>query len=132
MQNRPDAVELLDAVRELLRDVTQVIRDDGLRFRVLIAANVLGIVERELTAADRPLLAELERLRTLLPEGETDSELVPLRQAIADLTRILAANIRSAPADSALLTVGSPVWEHIKQTLAEQLAVANPAFDTNL
>ena len=131
MQNRPDAVELLAAVRELLREVSQSIHDDGLRFRVLIAANVLSVVERELTTGDHSLIAELEQLHTLLPDVTLDPDLA-LRDEIAKLNRILAERVRQSPSDSPLVKVGAPAWEFAKQTLRDQLAVSNPSFDTEI
>ena len=49
MQDIPDKATLLASVRRFLKaDLAAGIADPGLRFRVLIAANLLGVVEREL------------------------------------------------------------------------------------
>ena len=45
---RPTARELLDAVRELLTDKVTTSSDAALAYEARVAANVLGIVEREL------------------------------------------------------------------------------------
>ncbi len=130
MQNRPTAAELLDAVRELLTgEIMPIIRDDGLRFKVLIAANVLSIVGRELDAGDEALNKEISRLSGLLPRAYIAPE-DPVRETIANLNYGLVKAIRKAPDDSPLLEVGGDAWEHVKQTLEDQLAVANPKFDT--
>lgn len=130
MQNRPSASELLDAVRELLTgEIMPTIRDDGLRFKALIAANVLSIVGRELDAGDELLNEEIGRLSGLLPRAYIAPE-DPVRETIANLNYALAKAIRKAPDDSPLLMVHGDAWEHVKQTLEDQLAVANPTFDT--
>lgn len=131
MQNRPTAAELLEAVRELLTaEIMPTIREDGLRFRVLIAANILAIVGRELTAGDEPLNEEISRLSGLLPRAYIAPE-DPAHDTILALNRQLAKAIRKAAADSPLLMVGGKAWEHIMDTLRDQLAVANPKFDTD-
>jgi len=131
MQNRPAATELLDTVRELLTsEIMPTIHDDSLRFKALIAANLLAIVGRELTAGDDPLNNQISRLSGLLPRAYIAPE-DPLSDTILALNYELAEAIRSAPADSPLLTVGGKAWAHLKETLRDQLAVANPKFDTD-
>ena len=48
MQNLPSARELLTAVREFLNNVAMPELSGRARFHARVAANVLGIVEREL------------------------------------------------------------------------------------
>jgi Domain of unknown function (DUF6285) len=131
MQNRPTATELLDAVRDLIaNEILPTITDDGLRFKALIAANLLAIVGRELSNSDPLIAAELKRLNSLLPDVDLDLTL-PASETILTMNRLLADQIRQAPADSDLITVGGPAWNHLKQTLKDQLSIAAPKFDTN-
>ena len=52
MQDRPHAAELAQAVREFIEtEVLPGIDDPRLRFRTLVAANGLGILEREIGRA---------------------------------------------------------------------------------
>jgi len=130
MQNRPTAAELLNTVRELIaNEILPTLQDDGLRFKALIAANLLAIVGRELTGGDPLIAAELDRLHRLLPAIELNASLSEA-ESVNALNRALADQIRHAPADSDLIAVGGPVWEHLKQTLRDQLAIAAPKFDT--
>ena len=123
MQNRPMAAELLDAVRELLStEVLPTIQDDGLRFKVLIAANVLAIVGRELTIGEPLRQAEFDRLAKLLPEILRDGV------DITTLNLQLVAAIRAIPAEKAAIAPGGDIWVHVKQTLHDQLVIANPKF----
>ncbi len=122
MQNRPTAAELLEAVRELLTgEISPLIQDSGVRFKALIAANVLSIVERELTLGDALQNAELARLRALFPDQLLSD--VPPREAIRLLNRELVAAIRGADTEPS-----DQVREHVKQTLIDQLKVSNPKF----
>jgi hypothetical protein len=122
MQDRPDKEVLLDAVASfLVQQVRPAIADAGLNFRVLIAANLAGIVATEIRTGDAQDLAENERLRALLPDlGAAGTR---------ELNRVLTDRIRSGAFDDAAI-VG--VTAHVKQTLMEKLAVTNPRFETML
>ena len=130
MQNRPTAAELLDTVRELLTtDILPTIQDDGLRFKVLIAANVLSIVGRELTAGEPLLREEFERLTRLLPDAAALIDVtVPIADQIAALNGQLVTLIREMPADATAIAPGGAIWAHARQTLRDQLTIANPKF----
>ena len=58
MQDRPTALELLAAVRSFLEDDLVTVLEGRRRFHALVAANVLGIVEREL--AGEAMLQDIE------------------------------------------------------------------------
>lgn len=130
MQNRPTAAELLEAVRELLAgELLPTIQDDGLRFRVLIAANVLAVVERELIFGDPLRHAEWSRLCELLGAEMLESVAdASTPNTVAALNIQLAATIRAEIDDSARIAPDGDLWQHVRQTLADQLAVANPKF----
>jgi hypothetical protein len=129
MQNRPTAGELLEAIRELLTgEIMPTITDGGLRFKALIAANLLSILEREQASGEALIDVELARLANLLqeasqPEAKTVQE---KRDAILDLNRKLGARIRAGEADSG--EFGAKVQAHVRQTLIDQLKVSNPKF----
>jgi hypothetical protein len=53
MPDRPNALELIEAVTEFLQDEVLPAADDHrLKFRTLVALNALGIAARELEAGD--------------------------------------------------------------------------------
>ncbi len=133
MQDRPAATELLAAVRQFLREeVAPALGDPRLRFRALIAANVVGIVERELTGEEGRLLAEWERLGALLGAGAAliaeppPDTLDELRAAIDAGKRELCARIQAGEAD------GGPwrreVLAYARWSVEEKLRVANPRY----
>ncbi|MBI5515945.1 MAG: hypothetical protein HY909_19340 [Deltaproteobacteria bacterium] len=66
MNERPTAVELLEAVRELLAGkVLTRLTEPPLKFQALVASHVLGVLERELSrdpAQEARLREERERL----------------------------------------------------------------------
>jgi hypothetical protein len=128
VQDRPDKRELIEAVASFIeREIVPFIPEARLRFRSLVAANVLNIVARELAAGDIPLREEWQRLTSLLgrdeqpPDREAD-----LRAEVLAFSRELCAQIRAGNADE------SPryeqVFDHAEATVIEKLRVANPRY----
>jgi|SRR5579872_2694076 len=118
MQDRPDAVELIAAVRHFLEhEVLPVQQEQRGRFRTLVAINALSIVEREWSLGSAPTDHERERLQALLRSSEHD---------VRALRSELARRIRNGEADEG-------PWRHavFAATLASveaKLAIANPRF----
>ena len=55
MHDRPNALELLEAVTEFLStEVLPAATDQRMKFRTLVAINALGIAYRELTSGSEP------------------------------------------------------------------------------
>ena len=66
-QDRPTAAELVEAVREFLEhDVMATSTDKRVQFHARVAANALGMVERELTNGRELVAAERVRAAALL------------------------------------------------------------------
>jgi len=126
VQDIPDKATLLAAVRRFLKaDLAKETTDPALRFRVLIAANLLGVVERELAHEQAHHTAEVERLSTLLSDIDEESLLSlqgdeARREALAPLYERLLSGDSEDP---------QAVFDHVKATLADKLAVVNPRFD---
>ena len=123
MQDRPHAAELAEAVREFIEtEVLPGIDDPRLRFRTLVAANGLGILEREITLGPPLVRREVDSLSRLL--GQTDpipGDLEALRQRATDLNRELARRIRADEAPEGTLA-------HLVATVADKLRVASPRY----
>jgi hypothetical protein len=114
MQDRPDVQELLGAVRDFLVQDAIPQLDGRARLHARVAANVIGIVQRELLLAPASDAAERERLRALL--GRDGS--------LAELNAELARRIRTGelqPDDAALT-------DHLWAVALEKLAVDNPRY----
>jgi len=128
MQDRPTAIELLTSIREFLElDVLPGL-EGRKRFHALVAANVLAIVARELAGEETALVGEWRRLRELLNIDETvpPARLDGLRTAIDALTRRLCDRIRAGDADAGAFA--DAVSAHVRMTVVEKLAIANPKY----
>ena len=124
----PDAATLLEAVRELLtNEIQPTIADRGLRFKLLIAANLLHIVERELQMSEGLLAAEIDELGALLgaPPAPTTGMVDQVARA-RQLNELLCARIRAGDADAG--PWAAAVAAHVKRALVAQLQVTNPRF----
>ena len=132
MQLRPDQSTLLEAVAQiLLGDVLPHVTDKALAFKVMIAANLTGMVAQELRTDDARFQGEVMRLQALLP-GVVDGDAgkLPTHAARVDaITRLNAAladglrNNRFTPSQLKDITA------HVKQTAVETLQTTNPRFD---
>ena len=123
MQDRPRADELAEAVREFIEtEVLPTTDDPRLRFRALVAANGLGILEREIAAGAPLVRREVGALMRLL--GSADSvpdDLDELRRRASDLNRELSRRIRAGDAPEGTLV-------HLLATVADKLRVASPRY----
>lgn len=130
MQDRPTAPELLAAVRDFLnREVIPVSDNHRLKFRAMIAANVLSIVERELAGEEERLREEWNRLATLdnlTSKSEMPTTLDELRTAIQTQRRELCARIQTGEADAGPWRI--KVLAYAKSDVREKLLVSNPRF----
>lgn len=139
-QDEPQGAALLDAVaRFLLAEVHPLLGGDdrhkGVAFRVLIAANLATIVAAELRGGEARDRGELQRLAALLPDeaaalGVSTGEPAGAtraadRAALAGLNQALAQALRAGTLGPERLP---QVMAHLRQTLREDLAIANPRF----
>jgi hypothetical protein len=114
VQDRPDAHELLEAVREfLMRDALPAL-EGRVRLHARVAANVVALVQRELALAPASDAAERARLEALLGRAGT------LAQLNAELVRRIRAG--------ELALDHAPLLEHLWATTLEKLAVDNPDY----
>ena len=131
MQDRPSATELLAAVRDFLQqEIIPTLDDHRQKFRTLVAANVLGIVGRELPGEEERLRAEWARLAALDHTEEAEPALPAtldrLRAEIDIRKRALCDRIRAGEADAGPWRYD--VLAYVHWSLEEKLRVANPRF----
>lgn len=92
MHDRPDALELLEAVTEFLAaEVLPLMTDHRMKFRTLVALNALGIAYRELASSAPPVLApdELAELARRIRAGDVPDDALPrLQEHVAAKLRI--------------------------------------------
>ena len=128
MQDRPDAQELLAAVRAFLEEQVVPALEGTRQFHARVAANVLAIVGRELAVGEETLRAEWQRLARLLgtPVHEPPDGAGALAAAVRELNGRLAERIRAGDADDGAWP--ADVLAHLRATSAERLAIANPKY----
>jgi hypothetical protein len=92
MLDRPNALELIEAVTEFLSsEVLPAAADHRLKFRTLVALNALGIAYRELESSDDLVIAreELGELAQRIRAGDVDEDLhARLKEHVAAKLRI--------------------------------------------
>ena len=108
--DRPDAVELVDIVREFLREEVQGGVEGQLSFHVRVAVTALGIVERELRLGPEHAAAQAARLARFGCMNEA----------------ALAARIRAGDLDDRYTELATSVREQVW----EKLSVMNPRYAT--
>ena len=124
MQDRPTIAELLDAVRGFLEQDALGALEGTAKFHARVAANVLAIAGRELELEPLHLAAEWRRLDALLGEAAAPADLAGLRESVRARTEALCERIRRGDADEGAFRTA--VLAHVRATVREKLAVANP------
>lgn len=124
MQDRPSAAELLDAVRAFIEKDVITALDGTAKFHARVAANVLAIVGRELAMAPAQLEAEWARLDTLLGAAPRPADASALAGEVRARTEALCERIRRGDADAGAFR--GATLAHVRATVVEKLAVANP------
>ena len=114
MQDQPSAAEMVDAARTFLQDVAMPKLQGRDAFHARVAANVLGIVHRELELAPEENEAEVQRLRELLDADGT----------LDELNRELCQRIRSGSMDET--TPG--LLDHLRKTTLTKVAIDQPKY----
>jgi hypothetical protein len=118
MQQRPTAAELLADISSLLTEVVDIV-PDAVRHRVRVAANLSGIVERELRLGPEAAEAERARLASLLDASET-TDLASLRTQLVDR---LNASEPLTPTESAA------IYDVLLATVRDDLAISKPGYE---
>ena len=142
-QDRATADELLTGVAAFLRDEVLPQLGGASAYKCRVAANILAIVQREFTLGDQADRAELAGLQALLGNDRDagdviDDIAVRMLQALVGPDRDecdtraaldtgnaeLCARIRSGALDDRR----AEVFAHVRQTVRDKLAIANPKY----
>lgn len=128
MNDRPSAPELLAAVRLFLEgDLLKSLTDSRLRFQTLIAANVLGIAEREWQQEEEQLEEEARVLGALLSHERPNTARVgDLRQTVLALNAELCRRIQAGTFDEPGRF--KELGQILRQSLVRKLQIANPRY----
>ena len=126
MYDRPSANELLEAAcHHLETQVIPVARATNFKlyFQTLVAINVIKIVRRELALSGAHQRAEWSRLNMLIESETMPTNDDALSERLHARNQALCEQIRAGAFDD-----HRALFEHLKATTIEQLAVANPKF----
>ena len=128
MNDRPSAVELIDAVRGYLeKELLPALTDARLRFQTLVAANVLSVAGRELATEAEHLEEEWRLLDESLGQGEAAPKgTKEMRQAIERRNRGMCERIRGGEFDEP--EPFSKLAERLRRVVVRKLEVANPRY----
>lgn len=123
MQDRPTAPELLDAVREFIAtELLPTVGDARLRFRTLVAANLLEMLRRELALEPALLRAEWERLTAMLGDaGPPPTNEHELATTVAAQHTALCTLIREDHAPDGTFAA-------LTHSVRAKLEIANPRY----
>ena len=114
MGDLPNAIEILEATTRFLREDVMSATKGRTAFLARVAGNALDIVRREAAVGDRHRAEQRERLRAILGhDGDLET-----------LTRELAERLR----DGALDLDHPGLAEHLRQTVANQVAIDQPRY----
>jgi len=123
MNDRPDAAELLEAVRRFLAEEAVPALGGHLAYQARVAANVVGIVAREIESAPADLESEWRGLAGLLGvEGEAPGDAAELRAQVEAWNATLCERIRAGEADEDPWR--GALMGHLRQTVDQKLRVA--------
>ena len=124
MHDRPTVTELIDAVRAFLDSDVVPALDGTKKFHARVAANVLAIAGRQIALEEEQLKEEWRRLDSVLGPQPAPGETEALKEGLRARTQTLCDVIRRGDVDT-----GEPrrrVLDHVRATVREKLAVANP------
>ena len=130
MHDRPDSTELIAAARLFLEtELLPALTDQRLRFQTLVAAHVLGIVERELPAEETDLHWELAWLSDALGEAAAPAAtLAEFRKQVREGNRRLCGSIRQGNFDGEVAY--RQLGAKLREVVSRKLRVANPKLAT--
>ena len=117
MQQRPTAAELLADISDLLTETIDAVQDP-LRHRVRVAANLAGIVERELRLGPAAADAERTRLATLFHQP-SDTDVGALRSMLLD---------RLADPEPIDAQRSAAIYDALLSTVRDDLAISKPGY----
>jgi hypothetical protein len=127
MQDRPTAVELLEVVAQFLEREVAPATAGSRRFQVLVAANVMRIVTREIQHEEAHLGEEVGALAALLERPHPAiGTIEELRRSAQSLNQELCERIRAGELDSE--SERARVVEALRRIVLNKLAIANPRY----
>ena len=127
MQDRPTALELLEAVRDFIEADVVPALEGPKKFHARVAANVMNILSREWQLEESQLAAEWSSATALLGEPrELPAPRDELKAGLKQLTEQLCDRIRSGEADAGAWR--GEVLKHLRLVIRQKLEIASPGM----
>lgn len=124
MQDKPTAIELLEALAAFLREEVAPALEGGKRFKAIVGAHVAGIVAREIALGPAQDRAQLARLAALLGEDASNVSSEDIAARVVEWSRELCHRIDAGQADSGPWR--EQLLDHLRDCVNEKLAIDNP------
>jgi hypothetical protein len=128
VQDRPTALELLEAIEKFLDEQVVPATEGTVKFLTRVSVNSLRIIQRELQLEESALGREWQGLTRLLGDEPRPQTLAGLREAVAHRTQQLAERIQQGDADAG--EWAASVWAHVRQSVLDKAAIADPRLVT--
>jgi hypothetical protein len=126
MQDRPTALELLEAVQRFLEEEIVPNTEGRRAFLARVAASAVRIVEREIRMEEEQALREWDGLDALLGPETPPSAREEWKSAIRARTAALCERIREGAADEG--DWRRKVLAHTRRTVRDKIAVSDPGL----
>ena len=127
MQDRPTAIELLEAAAQFVEKEIVPVTQGQRQFQSRVVANVMRVVAREIEMGETLLSSEVDALATLLgqqkPHLHTSSDVL---KAALKFNEDLSAKIRAGEADREPFR--ERVFKVTRQIVEDKLKIANPRY----
>jgi hypothetical protein len=127
MQDRPTAIELLEAAAQFVEKEIVPATQGQRQFQSRVVANVMRVVAREIEIGETLLRSEVDALATLLgqqkPHLHTSGDVL---KAAIKFNEDLSAKIRAGEADHGLFR--EKVFKVTRQIVEDKLKIANPRY----
>jgi hypothetical protein len=123
MQDRPTAVELLDALADFMRDRAVNARDRWERFQFQVAANSITVIRRELELDDGYMREEWKSLDGLLEAEPIPAGASAFAARLQERNEVLCERIRAGDFDGA---AEEKLLPYLWQTVVNKVCIASP------
>lgn len=126
MQDRPHDTEILQTVGDFLEGELLPELEGPLRYRSLVALNLLRILQRELTQGTSFLLRERSRLCQLMDMSVDELLPGPIREQVEDLNQQLTMELQAQELDPEFERRS---WAALMEIARDKLAIVKPGYE---
>jgi len=127
MQDRPTAIELLEAAAQFVEREIVSVTEGQRQFQSRVVANVMRMVAREIEMGESLMRAEVDALAALLSEQKPHLHVTnDVRNAALKFNEMLSEKIRKGEADRG--SFRARVFKTVRGIVEDKLRIANPRY----